>query len=998
MNDADDRVPLTVFGVDALASLAPHLRAAGVERVLVVCGPSRRFVDRVRARLAGFSVAVFDGAVVHVPAASVSAAERVLEEHDAQAIVTLGGGAATGLGKALRMRRSLPLVAIPTTYAGSEMTCIWGITAEAHKQTGRDEKARPELVLYDPTLTERMPIALTIQSLWNALAHPIAALAGEADRAEIRAEIRDAALAAVRDAFEAAQRLVLRPRSLDARRLALRAASEAARVLDSGTLGEHHRIAHALGGRFDLPHAALHAILLPGSLHTLAERAPALFDTIAQAAADPDPTALLHDLLLRAGAPTSLRELGLRLEPTLEAMREAGHDAALPWVHAVFLGRRLSVRTRYAAWIAGAPPVSLRGPDPAHARRIVVAIHGRGSHADAIARRAAEIVGDDPRTAIVAPQSDTGEWSAAPYREPAAAHGASLISALARIDATVEHVAQLAPAVPIFVLGFSQGACFALEYAATTSRELAGVVAIAGARIGPAESWSPPRALGGVPVLLGVSAGDRWLPEDDVRATAKHLADAGALAELCLTTGSAHEITLLQRIRARELVLERSDRAGQPGLGNVHASEAWPGILPARQNSPRRPAFGLYAEQINGTGFVAPRADNLRSWMYRIRPSAGRPEMAPLRHATLTSTFVGRPAEANLVGHRALPAPTCPTDFVDGLHTYGGAGDPALRRGFAIHLYSANRSMEHRAFYDADGDLFVLPQHGRISLLTELGVLDVAPGHVAIVPRGLLFSVLLHDRFARGFVGEVFGRHFVLPERGPVGANALTDPRHFRAPTVWAEDRLDPGYRITAKLGGRLFEARVDHSPHDVLAWHGNYAPHVYDLADFIPLSTVRQDHADPSIYTVLSAPLDEVGSHCLDLVVFPPRWDSTEGTFRPPFFHRNAITECNGILRERDRPGSPFTSGMCFLTPSMTPHGVLADSVDRHLALDERQADRPQRQSDYPLWFQLESVLPISLTPWALGAPERIPDWDAAWGSYRTYYDPSRRDPFSSS
>lgn len=982
----------TVFGPDALSSLAAFLREKAERRALVISGPSRRFVDRVRAAMPAAEVAVFDGAAVHVPADVVEAAAAALAEHGARAIVAVGGGAAIGVAKALRLRDpGLAFAAVPTTYAGSEMTSIWGVTEAGDKKTGRDDAVRPELVLYDPALTVGMPLALSIQSLWNALAHPIAALHSAPDDARLR----DLALAAIRDTFEAAHAIVARPRSLDARGLAQKAASEAARTLDAGALGEHHRVAHVLGGRFSVPHAALHAALLPGSLFSLRERAPERFATIAQAAVEPDPSATLHDLLRRAGAPTSLRELGLDPNATAAVLEEAGLADALSWVEAVMLGRRLSVRTRYPAWIDGAPPLSVSGPEPASARRIVVAIHGRSSNADEISRRVAEVLGDDPHTTIVAPQADGGVWSQASFRRPRAVHGEALPAALARIDATFAHLGSIAPGVPIHLFGFSQGACMALEYAATTATPVASLVAIAGSRIGPAEEWSAPVAVQGVPCLLGVSQDDGWLEPADVRAACTHLAHAGAHAEMIVVTGDAHELALLQRIRAREIVLGRDDRLGQPGFGNVQESETWPGIVPRDQNSPRRPAHGLYAEQVSGTGFVTPRAANKRAWLYRVRPAAGRRSMRPLPHPTFGGSFLERDPQIDLVGHRALPMPSVPTDFVDGLHTYGGAGDPSLRRGFAIHLYRANRSMEHRAFYDADGDLLVLPQHGRISILSELGVLDVAPGHFAIVPRGLVFSVLLHDDFARGFVGETFGRHFELPERGPVGANGLADARHFRAPTAWFHDRLDPGFRIVGKLGGRLFQSEVDHSPFDVVGWHGNYAPYAYDLASFLPLSTVHRDHADPSIYTVLTSPLDEVGSHCLDLVVFPPRWDATEGTFRPPYFHRNSVTEFNGIIRERERPGSPFGPGMCFLTPCMTPHGVLADTVDRHLSLDDRQADRPQRMADYPLWFQFETALPISLSPWALSAPERIAGWDAAWGRYRTYYDPTRSNPF---
>src|SRR5690606_38496889 len=318
-----------------------------------------------------------------------------------------------------------------------------------------------------------------------------------------------------------------------------------------------------------------------------------------------------------------------------------------------------------------------------------------------------------------------------------------------------------------------------------------------------------------------------------------------------------------------------------------------------------------------------------------------------------------------------------------------GAGSASLRRGYAFHLYAANRSMESRAMYNADGDFVILPEHGALTLATELGPLAVAPGQIAVIPRGIAFSVLLDGSHARGYVAEAFGRHFRLPDRGPIGANGLADARHFRAPAAWFEDRLAPDTRIVAKLGGQLHEASQDHSPFDVVAWHGNYAPWVYDLDMFSPVGNTRFDHGDPSVHTVVSAPLDEQGAHTLDLVVFPPRWDPTTNTFRPPFFHRNPTAEINGILREEIHPGSPFQPGCVFITPSLTAHGVSGRAVERTRTVDAAAADKPIQLGVTGLWFQLESALSPVLTPWA--AAHRLPDWAATWGSHRSYF---ARDP----
>ena len=363
----------------------------------------------------------------------------------------------------------------------------------------------------------------------------------------------------------------------------------------------------------------------------------------------------------------------------------------------------------------------------------------------------------------------------------------------------------------------------------------------------------------------------------------------------------------------------------------------------------------------------------------------------PLQHPRFGATslfgagFAGRPPEINLTGWAPLPLPEEPCDFLDGLVTVAGAGSPDLRRGCALHLYSANRDMDRRAFYDADGDLLLVPELGAVTVLTELGPLEVAPGQIAVLPRGLVFSVLLAGPFARGYVGEAYGRHFQLPERGPVGANGLADARHFRAPAAWYEDRLAPDFRIVAKLGGRLHEASQDHSPFDVVAWHGNHLPFRYDLADFSPVGSVHFDHPDPSIYTVLSAPLDEQGANTLDLIVFAPRWDVSEGTFRPPYFHRNPVSEVNGIIRESSPPGSPFQPGCCFVTPSLTAHGPSGRAVERVRSLSDTDADKPVPPGN-SLWFQFETALPLSLTPWA--EENRIKDWPATWGSHRSHFE----------
>ncbi len=968
----------TLFVRDGFAALAARLAASGARRALILCGPSRRFVARATAALDALDPVVFDGAVVHVPVEVVERAEAALRACGADVLVAIGGGAPIGLGKALRLSHDVRLVAVPTTYAGSEMTSIHGTTRGGDKQTGRDERVRPDLVVYDPALARDTPVALTTQSLCNALAHVASALPSLTDPL-----VRADALAAAAGTLRALEDLLMWPRALGPREHAARGASGCARALDAGRPGAQHGLAHLLGGVLGVEHAPLHALLLPQFLAHLRAADPATLAALEAAVDRPDLDAYLHDLLVRAGCPVALTALGPAATP--DAVR-AALTARPDLPAAIALDALVGLRPPGAGGrldLGGAEALVL-GPPPERARRIVLALHGRGAEAGTIARRMREIAGHDPDVCVVglrapAEPGPGDRWYAVRYGEPGAGADPEVTAAIGRVDAARRALAARAPGAALVLAGFSQGACLALEYAARHGAGLAAVIAPAGARVGRPEEWAPPPRLDGLPVLIGAARADRWIARADLDATAAWLRAAGAVVDDVSGPGDRHEITLRQRLRARELILGRPHPAGAP-LGTLE-SEAREGAVPPVQNSPRVPAHGLYAEQLNGTGFTAPRAANARTWTYRVRPSAHRRASTPLSHPRLTGTFDAPPA-VDLVGFAPLPPPAAdePTDFLDGLTTLLGAGDARARRGYALHRYAANRGMDGRALYDADGDLLILPEHGALTVMTELGPLDVAPGQLAVIPRGVVFAVLLREPWARGYVAEPFGRRFQLPERGPLGANGGVDARHLRAPAAWFEDRLAPDVRVVAKLGGRLHEASQDHSPFDVVGWHGDLAPFVYDLAAFCPVANVAFDHGDPSIYTVLTAPLDEAGAHTLDLVVFPTRWDATTGTFRPPFFHRNAVAEINGVVREPS--GGAFAPGCVFVTPPFTGHGVHRRTVERIRGLTDAQADAPFHLSG-ALWFQLESALAPSLTPWA--AP--LDDWAATWGSHRGYF-----------
>ncbi len=356
------------------------------------------------------------------------------------------------------------------------------------------------------------------------------------------------------------------------------------------------------------------------------------------------------------------------------------------------------------------------------------------------------------------------------------------------------------------------------------------------------------------------------------------------------------------------------------GFGNEHVSEAIPGALPQGRNSPQRVARGLYAEQLSGTSFVVPRAHNRRSWLYRITPSAKHPQFHQLAgNGSLRSApFREVPPNPNRLRWDAPPALDAPTDFVDGLYTVGGNGDVLTHAGIAIHWYRANKSMTDRYFVDADGELLVVPQSGGLTVRTEFGVLDVRPGEIIVLPRGMRFAVDLSSDSsndssdggeARGYICENYGRLFDLPERGLIGANGLANARDFLSPVAAYED-IQRTAQVVQKFGGNLWAADYDHSPLDVVAWHGSYLPYKYDLALFNVLGTVSYDHPDPSIYTVLTSPSDTAGVANADFVVFAPRWLVAEDTFRPPWFHRNIMSEFMGLVRgEYDAKAEGFST-----------------------------------------------------------------------------------------
>lgn len=425
------------------------------------------------------------------------------------------------------------------------------------------------------------------------------------------------------------------------------------------------------------------------------------------------------------------------------------------------------------------------------------------------------------------------------------------------------------------------------------------------------------------------------------------------------------------------------DQAPAPmltGLGSHHETEAAPGALPVGRNSPQHVPYGLYAEQMSGTAFTAPRAENRRSWLYRMRPTAAHAPFAPYARASLlrSGPFGEVAPSPNRLRWAPLPEPEEAVDFIDGLVTYAGNGDVAAGVGSGIHLYAANRSMEDRAFFSADGEMLILPQQGSLRIVTEMGILRVAPLELAIIPRGLRFRVELVDGPARGYVCENYGALFRLPELGPIGANGLANPRDFESPVAAYED-IERPFEIVQKFMGKLWTTSIGHSPFDVVAWHGNLAPVRYDLRRFNTIGSISYDHPDPSIFTVLTSPSHMPGRANADFVIFPPRWMVAEDTFRPPWFHRNVMSEAMGLIYGAyDAKADGFAPGAISLHNLLAGHGPDVASWKGASA-----AELKPHRIEGTMAFMVETCWPYRPTAHALDCAERQRGYDEVWDGF---------------
>jgi homogentisate 1,2-dioxygenase len=436
--------------------------------------------------------------------------------------------------------------------------------------------------------------------------------------------------------------------------------------------------------------------------------------------------------------------------------------------------------------------------------------------------------------------------------------------------------------------------------------------------------------------------------------------------------------------------VDQSDLKYMPGFGNDFETESLPGALPQGQNSPQKCAYGLYAEQLSGSPFTAPRGTNERSWLYRIRPSVkhnGRFTKVDCADWKTAPCLNDHSLALGQLRWDPVPMPGQPTDFVSGIRTITTAGDAMTQTGMASHVYVCNADMVDDYFFDADGELLIVPESGTLRIFTELGMVDVGPLEIALIPRGMMFKVSILDAGgeggARGYICENYGAKFTLPDRGPIGANCLANPRDFKTPVAAFEDKETP-CRVLVKWCGQFHATEIGHSPLDVVAWHGNYTPFKYDLRTFSPVGAIAFDHPDPSIFTVLTAPTDEAGTANVDFVIFPPRWMVAEHTFRPPWYHRNIMSEFMGLIcGQYDAKEKGFVPGGMSLHNMMLAHGPDAFGFEK-----ASNAELGPQKLDGTMAFMFETRYPQQLTKFAAELETLQDDYLDCWSGLERKFD----------
>lgn len=430
------------------------------------------------------------------------------------------------------------------------------------------------------------------------------------------------------------------------------------------------------------------------------------------------------------------------------------------------------------------------------------------------------------------------------------------------------------------------------------------------------------------------------------------------------------------------------------GFGNELSSEAVTGSLPSDRNNPQEVAMGLYAEQLSGSAFTAYPQENLRTWLYKITPSADHPNYEPAKKAAphwLTPNVGEFETTPERLRWSKFKSPEkSPITFFESFYTVVANGDASQRTGSAVHLYAASKPMGKQAFCNHDGELLIVPQDGELRVQTELGFLSVKPTEIVVIPRGMKVRVDPVGASASGYVCENYGNPFVLPYRGPIGANGLASRRHFLTPVAAFEKSTPTDLLI--KFQGGFWQTPLASTPFDVVGWYGNYVPYKYDLNLFNTMGTVSFDHPDPSIFTVLTSPTERDGVANVDFVIFPPRWMVAENTFRPPYFHRNVMSEYMGLIKgiydAKPNQGAEdgFAPGGGSLHNCMTAHGP------ERMAYDAATRDelKPQKLEN-TLAFMFESSWVYTPSKQALHASFLQKNYAKCWQGFESNFKERR-------
>ncbi|RSL87550.1 hypothetical protein CDV31_016235 [Fusarium ambrosium] len=426
------------------------------------------------------------------------------------------------------------------------------------------------------------------------------------------------------------------------------------------------------------------------------------------------------------------------------------------------------------------------------------------------------------------------------------------------------------------------------------------------------------------------------------------------------------------------------------GLGNLHQSEAFPDAVPLVNSYPQHAKYGLRSEKVSGTSFTAtPRSQNLWSFLYRARPSYNHGTFE-LWNQHLETANPSRPK------HLTPNSYVWPTFNVTkgdwtAQHLLGGNGSPTDKTGVAIWLFHVNKDMPPQTVFSSqDGEALIVPQTGALDIQTEYGKLLVRQQEIAVIPRGIKYRVTLPEgKEARGYVLELYQGHFRLPELGIIGSIGLANPRDFQVPTASFDGKIESQgdtqvavandgrgeWTIISRLDTKLWFATQDSTPFDVAGWQGTLYPYKYDVRRFNYIGNLNYDHADPSVFVVLTSQSygKEPGTAVVDFAAVGEHWHPAQHTLRVPWYHRNTASEfVFPIIAEQDPKSRLNTSDTfgpwgAWLNANMVTHG---SNEQEYAEWQAKDTLTPMKLQDFGVTSAIiETEATLLLTDWAFEA-----------------------------